>query len=408
MDKREDTVMANIAVMFFCNTTNEAGELVLSCYYESFVKGLDEAGNSVLVLSHPWFGQEFGPIDGETAKLIKDFSPDICFIFNNSFYDISELVECPIVLCDSDSPIYWSNKEVLQKKPERFQYLMTQDENIAVLKKKFGVSERQIFQMQPFTEVRADKKTNADTNIVFIGTKFEAGETVLPNHFFAQKPTNQEKKIYMECVRRIRKNPFLELSELIYELSIDSAKVVRHLQIPQILMWMSTEDRIRTLSAVADMGLKIYGTENWRDDYYYDYRLNATFDDRKIYSLAQTEELYNSARIGISIAHAQALSCFPWRIADIMASNACVVTDAHQMLGEYFPGVPIPTYHSAYEARDICRELLENENRRQEIVLQCQEAIEKKYRFRHLLEKMESYFGVSMHADIGLDGRKEC
>lgn len=391
--------MANIAMMMFCITTNDVGEFVLPCYYESFVKGLEEAGNSVLVITHPYFEMNFGPIDEEMSKTLRDFSPDICFIFNNSFYDISEIVECPIVIFDADDPIYWSNKEVLKKNPDRFYYSIIQDEDITALKREYGVSDKRIFHMQPFTEVRADKKAVTDTNIVFIGSKFESEDAALPNYFFAEKPKDWEKELYMECLHRIRRNPFLTLEELKRELPIDSTKVARHLQMPGILMWMSAEDRIRTLSAVSDMGLKIYGTENWRDGYYYDYRLNAAFIDRKIYSLAQNEELYNSARIGISIAHVQAISGFPWRIPDIMASNACLVTDAHQSLEEFFPGVPIPIYHSVYEARDLCRDLLADESRRQEIVLQCQEVIEQKYRFRHLLEKMEDYFGIRMHEE---------
>lgn len=390
--------MANIALMFFCNTTNDLGEAVLPCYYESFVKGLEEAGNSVLVFIHPYFGMNFGPIDEETARILTDFSPDICFIFNNSFYDISKIADCPIVICDADSPIYWSNKEVLKKKPDRFYYLVTQDEDMAALKREYKAADNRIFRMQPFTEVRA-KKTAIDTNIVFIGTKFESEDAALPKYFFAEQPEDWEKELYMESLQRIRRNPVITLEELKCELPIDATKVERHLQIPGILMWMSTEERVRVLSAVADMGLKIYGTQNWRDDYYYDYRLEAAFADKKIYSLAQTEELYNSARIGISIAHVQAVSAFPWRVADIMASNACLVTDAHQMLEDFFPGVPIPTYHSAYEARDLCRNLLADEGRRQEIVLRCQEVIGKKYRFRHLLDKMENYFDVRMHED---------
>lgn len=391
--------MANIAMMMFDNTTNDAGEFTLSCYYESLVKGLEEAGNSVLVITHPYFGMNFGSIDEETSKMFRDFSPDICFIFNNSFYDISEIVECPIVIWDSDSPIYWSNKEVLKQKPNRFYYLLGSKEHVSEVKREYRVADNRIFCVYPFTEVRADKKAVIDTNIVFIGSKFESEDAALPNYFFAEKPEDWEKKLYMECLKKIRRNPFLTLEELRREFPIESTKVVRHLQIPGILMWMSTEDRIRTLSAVSDMGLKIYGTENWRDGYYYDYRLNAAFIDRKIYSLNQNEEIYNSARIGISIAHVQTISGFPWRIVDIMASNACLVTDAHQMLEEYFPGVPIPIYHSVYEARDLCRNLLEDESRRQEIVLQCQEVIEQKYRFRHLLEKMEGYFDMRMHED---------
>ena len=93
----------------------------------------------------------------------------------------------------------------------------------------------------------------------------------------------------------------------------------------------------------------------------------------------------------------QAASGFPWRVMDIMASNACLVTDYHAGFKRLFGGIPIPVYESASEAYELCRQLVKDQSRRREIVLQCQETVANKYRFKHLLPKLEEYSGVTLH-----------
>ena len=41
--------------------------------------------------------------------------------------------------------------------------------------------------------------------------------------------------------------------------------------------------------------------------------------------------------------------------------------------------------------------MLNDEKRRSEIVAQCQEVIDRKYRFKHLLPKLEENSGVKLH-----------
>ena len=80
-----------------------------------------------------------------------------------------------------------------------------------------------------------------------------------------------------------------------------------------------------------------------------------------------------------------------------MASNACLVTDYHADFERLFGNIPIPVYNSPSEAYEVCRQLLGDEGRRKEIVSQCQEVIDSRYRFKHLLVKLEEYSGIKMH-----------
>jgi hypothetical protein len=118
---------------------------ILIAFYEAFVQGLDCAGNEIALLSHSLFDMDFSDIDDMTGKVIHDFRPDICFIFNNSFYDISQVVDCPIIIYEVDSPRYFANKDNIRKHPDRYLYFIIQEDSRKTLKEDYGVSENQIF-----------------------------------------------------------------------------------------------------------------------------------------------------------------------------------------------------------------------------------------------------------------------
>jgi spore maturation protein CgeB len=184
---------------------------------------------------------------------------------------------------------------------------------------------------------------------------------------------------------------------MVYKCNVTSELVARHLNLPQLLMMLSGEKRLRALSTVADLGLELYGTENWQDTYYYDSKINMSHIRKRVYSIEHNQDIYNRSKIGINVPHLQATSGFPWRVMDIMASNVCLVTDYHTDFDRLFGNIPIPTYNSSGEAYEVCRKLLNDENRRKDIVMQCQQVVDSRYRFKHLLVKLEEYSGVRMH-----------
>lgn len=391
--------MAKILVTFF-NCVNDPDNLnAMPLFYETFIRELDAAGNDVAVLSHGMFGLDFEEINEETKKIIVDFAPDICFMFNNSFYDLSEIVSCPIVIYEVDSPRFFSNKECIKRNPNRYLFFIFQQDSRKTLKEIYGVDDKNIFYTPFYTEVYADGAVEQKTNISFIGSKFMVGSTKPFVDFITGNPSPDEWEMYRNCIAEISRNPQVTPTDLVYKYQITSELVARNLNIPEILMVLSGEKRIHVLGAVAKLGLDLYGTENWASEYYGDIALNFCYKNKKIYSLEHNQEIYNTSKIGINVSHLQATSGFPWRVMDIMASNACLVTDYHSDFGVLFPEVVdiIPTYSNPYEAYEICKRLLKDETHRKDIVAGCNAVINERYRFKDLLPKMEEYSGVCMH-----------
>lgn len=389
--------MAKVLVAFYNGVSDEKNPSAMPVFYEAFIQGLDRAGNQVMVYSHAAFGIDFGEIDIQTRDSILNFEPDLCIVFNNCFYDLAEVVECPIIIYEVDSPRYFSNKENIRRNPERYLYFIVQEDSRAILKENFEISDNRIFYAPFFSEVYADTAMEQTTNISFIGSLFYLGNTNIFESFIQQNPSEQERAMMASCLKDLRENPQVTATELIYKHNITSELVARHMDLSQLLMMMSREKRLRVLSAVADLGLELYGTENWGNTYFEDSRLNMSYNSKKVYSIQHNQNIYNKSKIGINVSHLQATSGFPWRVMDIMASNACLVTDYHEDFKRLFGNIPIPTYESELEAYEVCRQLIKDESRRKEIVLQCQEVIENKYRFRHLLPRLEEYSGITLH-----------
>ena len=348
-------------------------------------------------MSHNLFGMNFSDIDENTAHAIKEWNPDICFIFNNNFYDISEVVSCPIIIYEVDSPRYFSNKENIRRNPDRHLYFIFQEDSREILKKDYGVKEERIFYAPFFSEVYADDSVQQTTNISFIGSLVPITSAEPFQNFIKGSPSAEEWKMMKNCLNYLKENPQATPTELIYKYNITSELVARNMNLKELLMLLSGERRLKVLSAVCDLGLDLYGTKNWGNTYYFNMDLNMSYIDKLVYSVKHNQDIYNSSKIGINVSHYQATSGFPWRVMDIMASNACLVTDYHSDFARLFGDIPIPTYESEAEAREVCKRLLEDESRRRDIVLQCQEVVNAKYRFKHLLSKLEEYSGVVMH-----------
>ena len=389
--------MAKILVAFFNCMNDPENPNAMPIFYEAFIRGLDRAGNQVAVFSHGMFGMDFWEIDPMTKASIQQLDPDICFIFNNSFFDISDVVDCPIVIYEVDSPRYFANKSSIRKNPDRYLYYIFQEDSRKTLQEEYGISPSKIFWVPFFSEVYADPMLEQTTNISFIGSLFAAGDTETFGSFIKSSPSTEEVGMMRQCLQELEKNPQVTATELVYKYNITSELVARHLNLPQLLIMLSGEKRLRVLSSVAELGLDLYGTENWQNTYYFHSNLNMSYINKKVYSIEQNQDIYNTSKIGINVSHLQATSGFPWRVMDIMASNACLVTDYHADFERLFGNIPIPTYDSTGEAYTVCRQLLNDEKRRSEIVAQCQEVIDRKYRFKHLLPKLEENSGVKLH-----------
>ena len=82
-----------------------------------------------------------------------------------------------------------------------------------------------------------------------------------------------------------------------------------------------------------------------------------------------------------------------------MATNGVLVTDASSQpdIRKYFARyVTIPSYETPREAREVCGQLLRDEQWRRDIVQASQHAIEEGHRFRHRIQDLQEISGVDL------------
>ena len=392
--------MAKIFISFFNGVKGTDCKDAMPAFYETFCEGLVKAGNDLLIVMHSMFNKDFETIPEKLLTKKKTFDPDLIFLFNNKFYDLSDNFECPIIIYDVDSPLYYSNKDKLKNNPNRYFYFESQTDICEVLKKDFKVDSKNILMVPFFTEIR-EEPLEKKYNICFIGSKFHGTSKNYINLFMQDSPNDRERQQYSHLLEKVNSNPFLTQDEILE--GITSCKIKKNFDINNAIFALSTEKRLKTLIFISDLGLNIWGTSNWGTDNYNMPHLNLSFDARPVYSLKHNQDIYNSSKIGISISHLQATSGFPWRVADIMASDACLVTDYHADFNKYFPHFKkhfwnheLPCFDNPMEARKLCEKLLKNDRMREDIVVHCNEIINKNYRFSNVLKVMADFLPVSI------------
>ena len=387
--------MANIVISFSHVLSNKGYPPgTFPVFYDHFINELKNLGNNIYYIDNVPMSLK---IKKQNERIliskIKKLHPDLIILFNNRFPDIdlSKHFDCPIIIYGVDTVLLYSNIDTL-KNNNTYKYIVSSSDDIKSLKETLNVSEDRILKIPFFTGIKAEK-TEIKNNIVFIGSCWDY--TNLISEFTKLNPTNSEISYLNEIIKEIEENPFIQESNLKAKYQNKSENLVNIIDINKILWFISSTKRVKILSKVSALGLKIYGTKNWRNLSFYP-ELSLAYSPELIYSVKQNQDCYNSAKIGISTSHAQAVAAFPWRITDIMASNACLVTDYHSDFEKYFPGLEIPTYKTQQEAYDICKYLLNNEKERLEIVKECNNVINKNFRFANHLADIEAFTGVKL------------
>lgn len=392
--------MAKIFMAFFNGIAKDNDNSIMPCFYESFIMELEKAGNKVKYCFHSHFSHQFNePAPADFIDDLKSYNPDLIIIFNNKFYDLSADFDCPIVVYEVDSVLYYSNKENLKNNPDRYKYIVPQIGSIRILNDELGVKSKNICCLPFFSSVQREKIPQL-TNISFIGSKFDGFyPTTVYNNFMRTFPSENEISQFRKVEECIISDPFITKEKIIENLSLKSKNVIDNINVEHSLMLLSNIRRIQTLSQIADLGLDLYGTPNWATDLIYEPDLTLSYKNKKVYSIKHNQDIYNRSKLCININHLQATTGFSWRVCDIMASNGCLVSEYRTDLDRLFPNVPIPTFTNRYEAREQCIKLLNNENMRKDIVAKCQEIIDEKYRFNNLLTGMEDFLGINLHND---------
>lgn len=369
-------------------------------FYESFVYGLKEAGNDVLCFHQKTFTRSFdNPIPVEQARIIKNFNPELCILFCNKFWDISLIVDCPIVIYDTDSPLEYAGINNLKSNINRYMFVVSQTAGVNLLQSYLNVKKENCTIIPFFTEVRSNESAVVDRNIGFLGTNWLWRGYDFLNAYMRKNPSAEDKECTRQIIDSFTKYPFESTEQLKKRLNFsekDCSFDFRDTR--RAAIEISGLRRLHYLSAVSDLGLEIRGAYWNIECMNYFPEVSLCFNAEQTFTKQENELYYNSSLLSLNTKHIQAQNGFSFRVCDIMASNACLVSEKSEDLKNLFPSVNLPMFSSPRELRSLSKNLLNNNDLRLEIVQKSQEEIEKNHRFRHVLDKLENFCNINLHS----------
>lgn len=380
--------MAKVLVAYFSRN----GEAT----YDGICQSLLECGNDVFRLNtdnHINFRHWATTCTLRNEGLIEQisaFSPDIVFNFSYALpIEILEILPNSAKICiiDGDTPLYFWHKEHLQKNWDKYYFLGMQSESKSLYQTILNipmVEGSNYLYFPSATTVRSEflKKT---IDISFIGSPF-----ILIQQPMNDLYTNTAVTIY----DRISKN-FTESIET----TLDALRMADNKQNRKLILFVKMyyvmQQRIQHLSCLNDLNLKIFGLEDWKYVAVQDLGLRKCFDPRPAATIQENEDIYNTSLLAVNISHPQAIKGFSWRVMDIMASNACLLTenklDWHDLFGQYLSQEVIDavTFNDRYDMRQKAIRLLADNNLREQCVVELNNAVEKNGRWEHRFYKLE-------------------
>ena len=232
------------------------------CFYDGLIEALREQGNDVLHLISndficgPWNGTNelLDRIDRKKLDdTIRSFAPDIVFAFNNSaIRGLEDTVECPFILWRADSFPYFNDKDNIKQKEDRYLFFSFSRDGIEEYKEFIAPEKSRLFLVPSGTSVHA-RKTKKRDNISFIGTYFTMDWAL-------RSLLSAEPKRLSKLMRTYEKDPCFDLYTCLRELGLENHGI----SLAGLRGARAGEIRNQTIAAVAPLGIRIFGTPNWK------------------------------------------------------------------------------------------------------------------------------------------------
>lgn len=358
----------------------------MACFYDSLNEELIKNGNEVLWLNTYQEAliryddtKSFNSWAEHWRDKIKNFNPDIIFTFNNRiFEEIINITNCPIVLFEADLAEMFVRTELIKKYKERY-YMATFFPKFIPLYKEMGFDDDRILRLHPATSIKRENKEKV-CNIAFIGSAFSQMDKEI-KEIIEEYPNQAFYKMMVEYWNSEN-----------YDYKALCEKYMPGNKIKTFDHFRIFDSRCYILQSLLDLNLKLYGVGWDKIISPQLLHLSSAFDSTPVYSLKHNQDVYNSSKINISISHPQCRGySFPWRIYDIMASDGALVSTYSSSLVDYTKGhVDIPMYKSPFDARELCKKLLKEENLRQDLIEASNKFIEKYGRWTDNLEQIQN------------------
>ena len=354
-------------------------------YYYDFAEDLLKSGNRVM---HWNFHYE--KFEGKNMQYILEklngFKPDLIFSYNNICpEDVLKKFSIPTLILDADNPEFFHNKNIINKY-EFLYYLGYQSCSKDLYKRVLGakITDDNYLYFPTATNFQSNRKTPSDINISFIGSNFY-------RDFLENRVSNDSNR---DTILRLS----TQVSKNYYHIDNDVEEELLNFS----KYYFAGQDRLKSLSALSDLGLEIFSNSDWRDLFKYDLELANCFNQQSVVTKEENQNIYNRSKIAVNLSHPQATDSFSWRVPDIMASNACLVMEYKKDWQELF-GVHISDkvkdtiiYKDRYDMRNKSIKLLEDEELRLLCVKECQNAVEKNGRWRSRISDLEKFLNIKL------------
>ncbi len=392
--------MANIVAAFHRITSDPKIPDSMPPYYEGMLSGLRKNGNNVLCFVHDIHGTLWDDkeIPESILEKIENFGPDVFILFNYDFYDISEKFDVPIVIYDVDSPNRYENKSAILKCPSRYKFAVIQKAGSKLVRDFCNdVKAEQIRYIKPFTEIQ-NKEEDLKNNIAFCGSHWLWSGCSNIYDFMKMQPLDKEREMAKQVLKYYKEHPYGELDEIYEKFRYAPDRRLKNEQ--YILAGrLSGLKRAEYLSYISDLGLEVRG-EYWNHPSLNFFpELALCYNCSPTVTIFENEIFYNSSKIGFNVNHIQAKSGFSWRVCDILASNACLISEYTPDLNAAFSSIGIPMFTNKEEARQQCIKILNDEPLRADIVAASNELIDRQYRFKNILCDLEELCGLSLQSE---------
>ncbi|MDQ6990713.1 MAG: glycosyltransferase [Mariprofundaceae bacterium] len=393
MSAEVDTNKQNIVA--FIHTYQPDGNF--DPYMSSVICAFKRLGLHVHVVRTNDLFPNLGSSSPETKRSINklvDFinNVDPAFIFSTNRGGITQEIMkqtfCPIITRMVDLvPFYHQGGAEKPLFCERDHVFVPTLETVDAFEIKFPAIAGKVYYL-PFAtdpdEYAALKYVKVDVPISFVGTYFYCDQVIKMLSELRGDPG--KRKVFLRLMRDIERDfhvhfDTLDYADNITELCLDFEIEAEALRM-QVSNVFALNKRIHYLDSVSDLGLKLYGTSNWIHVSSYSLKLLDCFQfDEKIDSRDKLLKVYQGSKIALNIPHHQAGAGMPYRVYDIMASKAMLITEYHEdseLFDIFGKDVPIPMYRDAAELRNLIEYYLNNEEERQIIVKRCNELIYEK------------------------------
>lgn len=375
------------------------------CYVQGFANALTRMGNTVksIVLN------DLKPSQIE-AEIIS-FKPDFLFVFNN--YCMSEKIlkktNCPIVLVVCDSLPFLNNLDLVHKNKDRYYFLHTSEDSYNQIDDVFPETpENRSVILGHVTDLRK-KDIEQDIPISFVGSLgnwdisfsqyWKYASDINYSNQAEVEALNLKKKAFLDQLREYAVSPLDTKSSVLEKPALQGFDKITGIGYSRAIVYLRTCNlRFAVLEQLTDLGLKIYSCPRGMVDVVrYNIKMFECFDFTPSVTLADSEVTFNRSKISMNLPHAHVVKGFSWRVPDILASNACLLSDYRPDLKKLMTGyIDMPMYQSPAEARELAQKLLKDEVWRKEIVAASQQMIEDKCRFEHRLRKVAKKTGLKL------------